>query len=463
MFSYLRVKEALTLCLVLFLLSVTNTAFSAAILQHGDTALGIDDLGNLNVWGDGPDGTAGYGVWRIGLGDATYPGCLCEGWGVAVTTVEGRTSGFANNAIGTGGLLLDSFTTDSVSATSSVSLTGADVGVSHVFGGSIADDVFQVQVTVTNNSNESMSDLVYRRVMDWDVPPTEFREYVTHQGVEANLETNGGNVRFASNNGFASANPLLAAGSRDASTINTDFVDNGAADHGSVFDFAFGDLSAGESRVFNIYYGSAADEAGALSAIDLLGADVYSLGQSSGAGGPDEGIPATFLFAFGGVGGVELGQTQSNPILPFVNEFDDFVFPEPTPRRWFDPPFVEGFTYVLEGGATFTEVGAPVGFGTLTILDDMGNVIGTVDGGDFFDLSGLGLSEFSLVGIDPLLDADDPGFSSAFPTFLDWTGTATTMTMIAIETTASAVSEPGILALFGFGVLALAFRRRSIA
>ena len=44
----------------------------------------------------------------------------------------------------------------------------------------------------------------------------------------------------------------------DYSTINTDFVQKGPLDHGSVFDLAFGNIAAGASRMFNIFYGAAA-------------------------------------------------------------------------------------------------------------------------------------------------------------------------------------------------------------
>ncbi|GAB1388097.1 hypothetical protein MASR1M6_02780 [Rubrivivax sp.] len=48
-------------------------------------------------------------------------------------------------------------------------------------------------------------DLRYRRVMDWDISPTEFNEYVTIQGVPAALGiANGSNVYRTDNNGFNS-------------------------------------------------------------------------------------------------------------------------------------------------------------------------------------------------------------------------------------------------------------------
>ena len=107
-------------------------------------------------------------------------------------------------------------------------------------------------------------------------------EYVTHGGVTANLVSNGGNVLYASNNGFATSDPRVGADSIWAGgvdTVNTNFNKAGPADHGSVFDFSFGSLGAGQSRIFNIYYGSAANEAEARSKVAALNANVFSLGQ----------------------------------------------------------------------------------------------------------------------------------------------------------------------------------------
>ena len=37
-------------------------------------------------------------------------------------------------------------------------------------------------VTITNTTGATVSDFEYVRVMDWDVPPTQFDEFVTLKG-----------------------------------------------------------------------------------------------------------------------------------------------------------------------------------------------------------------------------------------------------------------------------------------
>lgn len=467
---------------VLLGMAIISTCLSAgianasAIIKYGDTYIGVNNEGHLNVFpssvSDLPAdfasefGTSPVGLWRDGLGDATSPGCLCEGWGVAATTDSSRVSGWASVSNGgIGGLTGGSFGATETSITSNVNLENADVSVLHSYGRSLVEGVFQASITISNDTGSVLSDVVYRRAMDWDIPPTEFSEYVTHSGVEDNLESNGGNVRYASDNGFASVNPLTSAGARDSSTINVDFEDSGPADHGSVFDFAFGDIPVDGSRTFNIFYGSAEGEEAAIDALDILNADVYSLGQQNGS--PDAGLPATFLFGFGGVAGIELGETEDNPVLPFVPAPEEFVFVSPQPARWFDPPYAYGFEYELAGGATFTSLEAPSagkGFGDIELMIG-GSLIEVLSPGETFDFGSLGydVSEFSIVGLDKYLDVEDPDFATAFPLFLDWAGDATELLMTALtvdELPTSDVSSPSVFALMAFSLMIVVRARK---
>ena len=450
--------------------AIAQPALAGAVITFGSTSLGVNDSAELNFFADTPDGRRVYGVFRQGVGDAISPGCLCEGWGVSTTYGSVTTSGFANQSSGFGGLTGGTFSSNATSANSTIALDGAPIRINHFFGPSAAADTFQVNVTITNFGTETARDLTYRRVMDWDVPPTVFNEYVTHSGVTANLVSNGGSIKFASDDGFASGDPLTGASSLDASTVNTDFIANGPADHGSLFDFSFGDLAAGESRLFNIYYGSAPTTVAALSQIATVGANVYSLGQNSNPDGVDPGSPATFFFAFGGVGGTEPGLAPETPLMPIVQTdpvtgAPIFTFAAPTARRWFDPPYADGFVYTLTGGAAFTEIGAPplsLGFAGPFTISAGGSTLGVIGPGGTF-MFGAGVTSFTLSGISELLDTAAPGFASAFPVFLDWTGSASLLT-ITPTLVPDVVPEPSSWAMLiaGFGLTGAVLRRRRL-
>jgi hypothetical protein len=470
-------------------------------------ALGVNDAGHLNFsGGDLPANANAMGIaYRFPDGsfrDATAPGCLCEGWGLAVTLASGaQTSGFASiDNGGSGGLTGGTFSASATRATSQIGLSGAPVVVTHAYGVSLSSSLFQSNVTITNTGTQALSNVVYRRVMDWDVPNTEFSEYVTHIGVQDNLTTNAtpGNVLFASNNGFASANPLdhpgeigftgggeggggvegggevpalaltavPSTGSAITTTINVDFIDAGAADHGSVFDFSFGTLEAGASRTFNIFYGAAANEAAALAAINVVNPTVYSLGQSTAAGGGADNDAPTFIFAFGGVGGVAPGSNPENPLLPLVDTGTGVMtFDAPAPRLWYDPPFAKGYTYTLEGGGAFKKVGITSGFGDLTIRLPDGRLITLPSNTTYdFEANGLAPTTFDIIGLN--IDTGAPGFDpgTAFPTFLDFDAGASRLLMTPIIEDGGTVPIPGTALLVVTGLAAMgALRRRKPA
>ena len=269
--------------------TATVTIRPGAIVTNGTVSVGVWGEGNLNV--PGPTRTVGLRYEPTG-NESTAPGCLCEGWGAA--DADSGTTGHANEASG-GIVNLDpvSFTSDASTATSVVTIDGV-LRVTHAYRPAPSSaNLYEVAVTVENISAAPV-DPRYRRVMDWDVEPTAFSEFVTlERGTAAN-------ILYTSDDGFATANPLAGPSSI---AFEGEAVDSGPDDHGALFDFGFDTLAPGGSLAFTTYYGAAGTEDGALDALQAVEAEAYSLGQPSTPDGPTLGTPNTFVFGFTGIGG----------------------------------------------------------------------------------------------------------------------------------------------------------------
>lgn len=304
---------------------------SGVIIGNGNVILGVDNAGHLNVPYRSVAGLPAFdpqGIGYVGIREgnsgsyfaSTEPGCLCEGWGVKV--VDTGVTGFANNAIGSSNLNVVSLTgiDGGSTATSVVEVPdgsgNAVLRVTHDYKPSLdTSRLYEVTVTVENLSGVDMNSVLYRRVMDWDVGPTYFSEFVTVQGTATTTK-----LVKSGNNGFLPSEPGSTAGwgtyhiFTPISTEDVDFVDDGPSDIGSVFDFEIGPIKAGEKTEITTFYGNAPNESEALLALGAVGAELYSLGQSNTVGGPTLGTPVTFIFAFGKVGGVPIIDTDNDGI-----------------------------------------------------------------------------------------------------------------------------------------------------
>jgi len=284
-----------------------------AIVDNGTIQLGVNAAGDLNVPGGTP--SSGEHTQYVGLrfmptnADATSPGCLCEGWGVGDAPVPGVTdpnagdAGFANEDRGGAEQLhVVDFSATDHTVHSVVDVLGGPhqdtpiMRVTHDYVPSPATpNLYEADVSVENLTGSPIGDLRYRRVMDWDVEPTAFNEYVTIDGDPTTRD-----LVYSTDDGFATADPLYPPTKIDAAGF---FRDNGPDDHGALFDFSFGTLGPLETERFKIYYGAAPTEAAAIAAISAVQAEVWSFGQPSTPDGPTLGTPNTFVFGFGGVGG----------------------------------------------------------------------------------------------------------------------------------------------------------------
>jgi hypothetical protein len=302
-----------------------------AFINNGTVMLGVNRLGHLNLNGgpiSGQGTTTTVGLRHFGTQyESTADGCECEGWGVGVRGgPSAGLTGYANDALGTAGLVSTSFASGGNWATSVVTI-GGKLKVTHDYKPSISANLYLVDVTIENISGADIgaagnpNGVVYRRVMDWDIEPSAFSEHVTLKGGTARynaISNPNGNLIGSGNDGFETSN-VMSGSSCGALTIfygcavhNADFVDIGPNDHGAVFDFGFGELKAGKSITFKTFYGAAAGnplqtpEQEMLAALGLVGAEAYSLGQCNTAACKSLGTPVTFAFGFKGIGGTSI-------------------------------------------------------------------------------------------------------------------------------------------------------------
>ena len=277
----LMLKRVRVTTTVAGLACLAATAGAQAVITNNTIRMGVGQFGDLNT-GNAPQ-IKGINVVGLRLitaaGDyeSTADGCTCEGWGVGVRSggVVGAWGGSNSDVGGVTNLTLVSFAFTASTATSTVSLTaGANLTITHLYRPSIVPNMYEVQVTITNTGASAISDVVYRRVMDWDISPSQMNENVRLSGWGAT------NLIGSGSNGFLAAKPLSLTGNRTGCIIggvcNANFETTTSDDRGSFFDFSFGALGAGASRSFQTFYGAAPTYDGLLTALGAVGAEVYT-------------------------------------------------------------------------------------------------------------------------------------------------------------------------------------------
>lgn len=156
------------------------------------------------------------------------------------------------------------------------------------------------------------------------------------------------------------------------------------------------------------------------------------------------------------------GDSQANPVLPDVLENDRFIFRGGQSGRWFDPPMTPGYRYEMLSGSLFTQLlNFPVGIDhdeTFAVL--VGNVLlgqfRSDQSVDFVALLGFGVPEFTIAGIDPWVNSQDP---IAFPVRLSFNTDTADFSMQPLSS--SAVPEPStVIGLLIAGASGLGVRLR---
>lgn len=149
------------------------------------------------------------------------------------------------------------------------------------------------------------------------------------------------------------------------------------------------------------------------------------------------------------------GNSQSDPIIPTTFIDNVWVFNNVPSRLWYDPPLSSGYTYrTTAEGLLFTRIlGFPTGFDSPFTVEVEGNEIGVFEPGDTLIFPNGGVSEFSITGINPKIDIEDP---LAFPIQLEFNSFTASFEMSPLVTSES-VPEPstilglGLIASFGVG------------
>jgi len=130
-----------------------------------------------------------------------------------------------------------------------------------------------------------------------------------------------------------------------------------------------------------------------------------------------------------------VGQSQADPRLPdVILENVPFTFIGARTGDWFDPPSATGYRYQMTSASLFNDIlNFPAGFAATMTVSAPGCTIPGLHGNgsavDFVATCGAGVSEFTITGISPAVDAADP---AAFPLQLAFDTLSADFTMTPI-------------------------------
>lgn len=307
----------------------------AAVIESNSIRLGIDAEGSLINCGAGLQYKK-FGTWT----EVLNYGTLVDAFGASAKIGVGGTDFYGGASSASPGISnLDpatiQFTTETAKTTvkaakTTVKVTGQPLKITHNFKPSTdTDDLYEITVTYKNtHATDSLTDLRYRRVMDFDVPePVVFDECISIFHTSPKFLEYAHNNPFTSDNdprsnqslnslsGFASCIP----GTNNCPQAPGPNMDFGPYDQGAFFNFHFAGFTIppGGTFEFNIYYGASANKAAADAAVSAVGATTaayaFNPGDANSCSNSDGSNPAVFIFAFSeGACGLPAGGCVAN-------------------------------------------------------------------------------------------------------------------------------------------------------
>lgn len=203
----------------------------------------IADSTNSYKAGIGPNGELYDSNTHVGFvnpagQDYILPGTPRDSWGIA-SSAGSAYADYQN--FGTAGITGTSITPGLNSATA-ISMLANGIQLTQTYN-FFAPNILSIQEFITNTTNAAISNVIFRRNVDFDVPPTAFNENIF--GVLGSNSAVVGN----SNNGFENPDPTNPFTSQCGASCNL------VGDLGVGIDLGLGTINAGSSATFAYYYG----------------------------------------------------------------------------------------------------------------------------------------------------------------------------------------------------------------
>jgi hypothetical protein len=190
--------------------------------------------------------------------DPIRPGVPRDSWGLSAggSVAWSDPNLYGDSGIASGGLV--------AGANSAVATAMTDFGFTVVQNFSFVDGILRIDTSVTNNTADAVSDVLFQRDVDWDIAPAASNDMVFGPSGASSL------VVDSSYYGFEDPNPSSPFGFSCFLGCNA-----GPDDLGGGIKINLGNLLGGATRKFTYFYG--------VSAVGQTPANLIAAGHAAGA------------------------------------------------------------------------------------------------------------------------------------------------------------------------------------